>query len=251
MRVMGTFPPTSPDRKAYIGRKSWRQLGATRRFAGNVEIYRQHEPAEYLYQLVTGAVQTFDDLLDGSSLVDEFYLPGEIFGLESGNQHAFSAKTLQSSNIVLIKRALVESEVLQNIDFAIQLQAATANELGRKRQHLALLGMNARERVAGFLLDLSERAGAIDEIELPMFQQDIANYLRVSLETVCRMLSLLQKCGAIDMQNRRQIVLRNRALLSELVASPSSLKKQGRRIRNSAKSGKASYIEMIRAAAVS
>ena len=60
-------------------------MGAPMSFARNVEIYGENEPADYLYKVVSGTVRTYKVLVDGHRQIGAFHLPGDIFGLESGD----------------------------------------------------------------------------------------------------------------------------------------------------------------------
>ena len=62
-------------------------MGASMPFARNAEIYGENEPAEYLYKVVSGAVRTYKVLNDGRRQIGAFYLPGDMFGLEVGDEH--------------------------------------------------------------------------------------------------------------------------------------------------------------------
>jgi CRP-like cAMP-binding protein len=81
-----------------------------------------------------------------------------------------------------------------------------------------LLIKTAQERVAGFLLEMAARAPGANEIELPMSRQDIADYLGLTIETVSRTLTQLEKSAAIAVPTSRHIVLRNRAALTRMNA---------------------------------
>jgi CRP-like cAMP-binding protein len=76
--------------------------------------------------------------------------------------------------------------------------------------HLMLLGrQTALERVSSFLLSLKEcmRCGEGEVLEIPMSRQDIADYLGLTIETVCRVLSKLRRSRAIGIPNLHQLVL--------------------------------------------
>ncbi len=92
----------------------------------------------------------------------------------------------------------------------------TAADLQRAQDHLMLLIKTAQERVAGFLLEIAKRSAAAGELELPMSRQDIADYLGLTIETVSRTLTSLEKVAVIAVPTSRRIVLRNRAALSRL-----------------------------------
>jgi CRP/FNR family nitrogen fixation transcriptional regulator len=74
--------------------------GATMPLERNAEIFGEGEPAEYVYKVVSGAVRTYRVLSDGRRQVGAFYLPGDVFGLELGGEHAGSAETVVDSKIL-------------------------------------------------------------------------------------------------------------------------------------------------------
>ena len=75
---------------------------------------------------------------------------------------------------------------------------------------------SAQERVAGFLLEMAERACTGNILELPMSRQYIADYLGLTIETVSRTLTGLESTAAIEVQTGRRIGLRNRSILNRL-----------------------------------
>ena len=82
-------------------------MGALMPFARNAEIYGENEPADYLYKVVSGTVRTYKVLIDGRRQIGAFYLPGDIFGLETGDEHTFSAEAITDCKIMVIKRSAV------------------------------------------------------------------------------------------------------------------------------------------------
>ena len=72
------------------------------------EIYGEKEPAEYVYQVKTGAVRTYKLLTDGRRQIGAFHLVGDIFGLENGNEHRFTAEAVVRTTLRLIKRQSLE-----------------------------------------------------------------------------------------------------------------------------------------------
>ncbi len=191
-------------------------IGAPMAFTRNAEIYGENEPAEYLYKLVSGAVRTSKILNDGRRQIGEFYMPGDIFGLEMGNDHSFSAEAITDAKVIVIKRSAVEALATRDNDVARQLWATTGRELQRMQEHILLLIKPAQERVAGFLLEMAGRIKSTTEVELPMSRQDIADYLGLTIETVSRTLTILENSAAIALPSSRRIVLRNRAALRRL-----------------------------------
>jgi CRP/FNR family nitrogen fixation transcriptional regulator len=191
-------------------------MGASMSFARNEEIYGEGEPADYLYKIISGTVRTSKILADGRRQIGAFYLPGDVFGLETGEEHAFSAEAIADAKVLVIRRSAVVALAQRDNNVAHQLWALTARELRRVQDHALLLIKTAQERVVGFLLDMADRARAGNEVELPMSRQDIADYLGLTIETVSRTMTQLTTTAAIDVPSSRRIVLRDRAALRRL-----------------------------------
>lgn len=192
-------------------------IGATVPYSRNAEIYGENEPAEYVYKVVAGAVRTYKVLADGRRQIGAFYLPGDIFGLESNDTHMFSAEAIGDSKILVIKRSSLMSLAARENEVAREMWAMTGHELRRVQDHIVLLIKTAKERVVGFLLEMAERIpNSNRQLELPMSRQDIADYLGLTIETVSRTLSDLENDASIKLATARRIVLRNRGALGRL-----------------------------------
>ena len=193
-------------------------MGATMPFVRNAEIYGEAEPADYVYKVVTGAVRTYRILSDGRRQIGAFYLPGDMFGLEAGDTHHFSAEAITNSTIRIVKRNALLSLAASEPARARELWTLIARELERMQDHAVLLIKSAQERVASFLLELSQRLSASEIVELPMSRHDIADYLGLTIETVSRTLAQLEGEATIALPSARRIVLRNRRALNRLNA---------------------------------
>ena len=187
-------------------------------YARNTEIYGEGEQAEYIYQVVSGAVRAYKILDDGRRQIGAFYLPGDTFGLEVGQKHRMSAEAISSCTVSAIKRSSLLRQAACDNDVALSLLHITASELQRAEKHVLLLVRTAQERVASFLLEMADRAAGTGTVELPMSRQDIADYLGLTIETVSRTLTQLENSAAIAVPSSRRIVLRNQAALSRLNA---------------------------------
>jgi len=191
-------------------------MGAAMAFARNAEIFGENEPADYLYKLISGTVRTYKILSDGRRQIGGFYLPGDVFGLEFGDEHTQSAEAMTDAKVLVIKRSALTGLAGRDATVARELYTLTARELRRAQDRLVLLIKSAQERVASFLLEMAERAPHGDSIELPMSRQDIADYLGLTIETVSRTFTALEGLAAIGVPTSRRIVLRNRAALSRM-----------------------------------
>ena len=191
-------------------------MGSQMTFGPNEEIFGENEPAEYVYKVTKGAVRTSRFLCDGRRQIGGFYFPGDIFGLEIGKQHQFSAEAIDKATVLVIRRGAVVSLAERDCNTARELWAFTARELYRVQEHMLLMVKTAQQRVACFLLEMPERLADGEAIELPMSRQDIADYLGVTIETVSRTMTQLVSERTIGLPSSRRIVLRNRRVLCEL-----------------------------------
>jgi CRP/FNR family transcriptional regulator, nitrogen fixation regulation protein len=193
-----------------------RLMGAPMNYPRNTEIFGEDEPAEYVYKIVSGAVRTYRILSDGRRQIGGFYLPGDIFGLQFEDEHSFSAEAITETKVLVVKRSALTGLAGRDASVGKELFNLTSRELRRMQDRILLLVKSAQERVAGFLLEMAERACANNIVELPMSRQDIADYLGLTIETVSRTLTGLETVAAIEVPTSRRIVLRNRSALNRL-----------------------------------
>jgi CRP/FNR family transcriptional regulator, nitrogen fixation regulation protein len=193
-------------------------MGETTSFARNAEIYSERETADRIYKVLSGTVRTCKILIDGRRQVGTFYLPGDTFGLETGDVHLFSAEAVTDANVLVIRRGDVVLLAQWEQDVGRQLWNLLRRELEHAQHHLLLLVKTAPGRVASFLLEMAERIPSGDEVKLPMPRRDVADYLGLTIETVSRTLTQLESQSVIALPTSKRVVLRNRAALKRLVA---------------------------------
>jgi CRP/FNR family nitrogen fixation transcriptional regulator len=183
------------------------------------EIFGEKEPADYVYQVVNGAVRSYKLLSDGRRQIGAFHLAGDIFGLEIGTDHRFTAEAIVDTTVRLMKRRSLERVAEHDVKVARNLLSMTTSNLRHAEDHMLLLGRKTSlERVAAFLIEMDRRSTAAGVLALPMCRRDIADYLGLTLETVSRALSRLHDLGILGFigNNQRQIVLRDREKLASL-----------------------------------
>ena len=193
-------------------------MGAPMSFPRNGEIYGEGEPADFVYKVVSGTVRTYKVLADGRRQIGAFHLPGDVFGLEVGEEHSFSAEAITATKVLVARRSALMNVAARDSNVARELWTLTARELARVQEHILLLVKSAQERVVGFLFEMAARRPAGDTVELPMSRQDIADYLGLTIETVSRTLTQLENDSAIALPTSKRIVLCNRATLKRLNA---------------------------------
>lgn len=183
------------------------------------EIYGEKEPAEYVYQVRTGAVRSYKLLSDGRRQIGAFHLAGDIFGLENGTTHRFTAEAVVDTSVLLIKRRSLETVAESDAIVANNLLGMTTTNLQHAEDHMLLLGRKTSlERVAAFLIEMDKRLTAAGVMALPMSRRDIADYLGLTLETVSRAISHLHELEILGFvgSTQRQIILLDRHRLARL-----------------------------------
>jgi CRP/FNR family nitrogen fixation transcriptional regulator len=185
-------------------------VGVVRSYNSKSEIIREDDPADRLYEVISGAVCTYRVLREGRRQIGGFYFPGDIFGLEAAEKHILAAEAITNAKVRIAEKQALNALMSRNAQVADQLLSLTARELARKQDQALLLSRSAEERVIYFLIEMGQRMSPEENlIALPMTRQHIADYLGLSLETVSRILWDLARRGAIDIEGRHHIVLRN------------------------------------------
>ena len=195
------------------------QIGAVQSISQDHEIFCEGGDADYFFKLVSGVVRTCKFLADGRRQIDAFYVAGDIFGFETDGLHKLSAEAVTPCTVIAYRRTKLD--VLADCDRALsrELLQFAMHGMARAQEHSLLLGRRgAMEKVAGFLLAWAGSSANGKSITLAMTRQDIADYLGLTIETVSRTLSQLERDHVIALPSARQIQLRNLDLLEDLAA---------------------------------
>jgi CRP/FNR family transcriptional regulator, nitrogen fixation regulation protein len=181
------------------------------------QIYGEDGPADYVYQVASGAVRSYKLLSDGRCQITAFHLPGDVFGMDVGAIRRMAADAIVDTTVRRVKRRSLEQAAATDMFVGRSLWNMARRDLEHAEDHLLLLGRKtAVERVAAFLLEMDRRLAVTGMLPLPMCRRDIGDYLGLTLETVSRALSQFHDQGILDFSGARHIVLRNRALLRDM-----------------------------------
>ena len=192
------------------------QMGAVHNFPQDQEIFSEGADADYFYKVVSGVVRTCKFLVDGRRQIDAFHIPGDVFGLESGTEYRLSAEAVSDCTVIAFRKT---KSVAGDPALSQELLGFAMQSMIRAQAHSLLLGRHsAMEKVAGFLLDWAEKFSSQATLSLAMTRQDIADYLGLTIETVSRTLSQLERDNVIDLPTARQIRLCNLDVLEDLAA---------------------------------
>jgi CRP/FNR family nitrogen fixation transcriptional regulator len=195
--------------------------GRRQAFGRGQELFADGDAAEFFYKVVSGTVRSVKLLSDGRRQIDAFHLAGDIFGLESGEEHRVTAEAVDEVVVEAYRRSRFASLLHDDPAFGDKLMSAMLVNLERAHEHMVLLGRKtAQERMATFLLDMACRVthdGKAERFELPMQRTDIADHLGLTIETVSRTLTQMVRDGLIKLAAAgRTIVLADKAGLQEL-----------------------------------
>jgi CRP/FNR family transcriptional regulator len=182
-------------------------------------LYSAGEPFKSLYAVRTGFFKTRVTAEDGRDQVTGFQMAGELLGFDGiGTElHTCDAVALEDSQVCVIPFGQLESLSRQFGGLQRQLHKVMSREIVRDHGVMLLLGsMRAEERIAAFLLNLTQRLQArgfsASSLVLRMTREEIGSYLGLKLETVSRAFSKFQDDGVLQVRQRQLRVLDEEAL---------------------------------------
>jgi CRP/FNR family transcriptional regulator len=180
-----------------------------RTIKAGASLYRQGDRFQFIYAVRSGTFKASLELTDGREQVSGFYLGGELMGLDGVAQgrHASSASALEDAEICAIPYTLLTELSAANAGMQHMVSRLMSREIVREHSLMLLLGsMNAEERLAAFLVNLSQRLKArgysASEFHLRMSRAEIGSYLGMTLETVSRTFSAFQQQGLLEVDKR-------------------------------------------------
>ncbi|HEX3983039.1 MAG TPA: helix-turn-helix domain-containing protein [Acidisoma sp.] len=175
-------------------------------YAANQQIYGESDIATRFYSVISGTVRTCRFLIDGRRQIDGFHCAGDIFGIEAGATHAFSAEAVSDCTLAAFRQHNVAAMTLHNAELSRLLFSYATRSMRRAQEHALLLGIrSAQERVATFLMGWAKQCKGGTVAELAMTRQDIADHLGLTIETVSRTFTVLEQEKRITMRNPRQV----------------------------------------------
>ena len=210
-----TRSPAGPD----MDEDALRRIGSKARYRRGETIFNEGDPAEFAYKVLSGVVRLCKHLSDGRRQIAQFLLPGDYFSFMELAEHSFTAEAVADVILVSYPQRQFERVVEERAGLRRRFSVLLSKTIHASQNHLVILGrQNAKEKLASFLVMLLERrgedAGAL--IEMQISRQDIADYLGLTIETVCRVLSDMKRSQLIDIPNVHQLTIRNREALGDI-----------------------------------
>jgi CRP/FNR family nitrogen fixation transcriptional regulator len=193
--------------------------GAMLHFEPNQEIYAEGDDAKVFYRVVSGVVRVCRFLSDGRRQIDAFYGEGEVFGFELAGTRSFGAEAVTECTVQCYQQVKLPSDKQGAMAVPQQLFSYAMGRLAKAQEHAMVLSRrSALERVASFLVEWAKNSSRKDLVSLAMTRTDIGDYLGLTIETVSRNLSHLEREGHIALPTARQIEIKNVAALEALYA---------------------------------
>ena len=164
-------------------------------------LYFEGDDVTHLYQIESGVVRLTRVLEDGRQQVIAFGYPGDIIGFPANGLHHTDCDALVETRLTPITRQALDDS-RHDPEMHAALMDAALHEISAMQDHFMMLGRkSAAEKVASFLKVLLERIGdggaTPPVVDLPMSRSDIADFLGLTTETVCRCITALRKAGII------------------------------------------------------
>ena len=198
------------------------------KFAAGEGVFWEGDAASDLFQIAEGCLRLYHILPDGRRAIIGFRFAGEMLGFSCQKIYSYSAEAVTPLRLRRLRRARVQSAVARAEHLQPFLLAKILDEIEAAQRHIIVLGqLEAEERVAHFLV-LAVRRTGIDQkrsmtIDLPMPRQDIADYLGLTIETICRVISKFKRDGLIALEGRHRVILRRTGDLQELAGELEAL----------------------------
>jgi CRP/FNR family transcriptional regulator, anaerobic regulatory protein len=172
-----------------------------RKLLAHDTVWREGEVRSHIFIVRSGALCFSRMLPDGRRIVLGFAYPGDIVGI-CCETHGCDAQTLQPSRLEAVPVASFKRAMSENPMIEKQAADAVAQALHAAYQHVVVISkLSAHERLASFLMDLSdrnERHGLSPlSVLLPMRRIDIADFLGLTIETVSRTFTVFRNAGLI------------------------------------------------------
>ncbi|TDR94079.1 Crp/Fnr family transcriptional regulator [Enterovirga rhinocerotis] len=175
------------------------QLSERRSFAAREVLTIQGDRSDVVFNVLAGTIRLYSLLPDGRRQIVGFLLPGDFLGLSMEERSPFCADAVVDSRACCFRRAGFQEFLDRKPHLLRRLHRAAVQEMTMAQHHLVLLGKaRAEVRVLSFLLHMRRRWSAIGgrssvTVPLPMSRQDIADYIGLTISTVSRTLTALER----------------------------------------------------------
>jgi CRP/FNR family transcriptional regulator, nitrogen fixation regulation protein len=181
------------------------------------EIPNSSGSAGHWYCVIVGAVRRYTIRSDGRRQILDLMLPQDFFFVSDSKRDGTIEAAVEETVLASYPGPRIEQMAERDPLFAREVREVALQSLARSQNQLQIVGgVTAVEKVGSFLLSLDRRGSQErGQVELPVSRYDIADYLAVSVETVCRAITELQHRGVIALAGTRTVRILNRGILED------------------------------------
>lgn len=176
-------------------------------------LYHEGDEAQNVYEVERGMLRLARVMENGRRQIVAFALPGDVVGFPEGDLHHTDCDAITDC-VVLAHRKAVLDRCNPNPELHRRLTRAALHEICAMQDHFMMLSSkSAAERIAAFVLTLAERMGEPEadgiHVDIPMRRVDIADFLGLTTETVCRTFTQFRKAGLIKLETAQKAIVRD------------------------------------------
>ncbi|MBF9232655.1 helix-turn-helix domain-containing protein [Microvirga alba] len=175
-------------------------------------IFWEGDVASDTFRVSEGVLRLYRILPDGRRAITGFAFPGDVLGLAFHDRYFYTAEAVTTVRLRRFPHGRLQALAADCPHLHYEILQVIANELGAAQEQMVLLGQkSAEERVASFLLmnglRVAKDRSAPIVFDLPMTRLDMADYLGLTIETVCRAVTKLRQAGLVSLEGRHKVFL--------------------------------------------
>jgi CRP/FNR family transcriptional regulator len=201
-------PPSVPQRLASLFSQQM-----VEQLKSDVTIFREGDAATHVFEVVEGLLRIVKILTGGRRVITGFVYPGDILGISLRSLNFGTAEALTPTKIRRLSHHQFRQALKSRPELHLGLVQRLCEDMAAADDRIVLLARKtAEERVCSLLLMIARRlrreGHSGPAIEIPMCRLDMADYLGLTKETVCRAMSRLASLGMIKTSGRHVVVIR-------------------------------------------
>ena len=195
------------------------------RFKKGEIIYRQNDPADAVFNIISGVVSAHQKSSDGSEHMVAFLLPDDLFGLASEGRYTNSTTAITPVSAYRLPVAALRKRLTKDAELEFRVICKLCQELRQAQRHAFLLSQrSAVTKIAMFVQMIEQlqnaRGEKTAEVFLPMDRSDIGEYAGLTLSAVSRAFRSLTTRGVIGVRDRRHVRITDRGAFEKIAGDP-------------------------------
>lgn len=195
------------------------------RFKKGEAIYGENDPANAVFNIISGVVSAYKKAPDGSEHMAAFLLPDDVFGLAAEGRYTNSTKAVTPVSAYRLPVASLRRRLAKDAELEFHVICKLVQELRQTQRHAFLLSQRgAVTKIAMFVQMIEQiqnaRGEQVTDVILPMNRSDMAEYTALTLSAVSRAFRNLTTRGIIKVRNRRHVKIIDRPAFERIAGDP-------------------------------